>query len=62
MNTFKETLRRWWSKFKKEMKDLVDCTDWDKQLEFKFPEKKFDRDSSNDYNNKAKTGKQEKIS
>ena len=33
-----------------------------KQLEFEFPKKKFDRDSSNDYNNKAKTGKQEKIS
>ena len=33
-----------------------------KQLEFKFPGKKFDKDDSNDYNNKAKTGKQEKIS
>ena len=29
MNTFKETLRRWWKRFKKEMKDLVDSTDWD---------------------------------
>ena len=37
--------------------------DRDKQLEFEFPkEKKFDKDDSNDYNNKAKTGKQEKRS
>ena len=33
-----------------------------KQLEFEFPGKKFDKDDSNDYNNKAKTGKQEKRS
>ena len=37
--------------------------DRNKQLEFEFPkEKKFDKDDSNDYNNKAKTGKQEKRS
>ena len=37
--------------------------DRDKQLEFEFPkEKKLDKDGSNDYNNKARTGKQEKIS
>ena len=29
MSTFKETLRRWWSKFKKEMKDLINSSDWD---------------------------------
>ena len=31
-----------------------------KQLEFKFPkEKNFDKDDSNNYTDKAKTGKQE---
>ena len=26
---FMKTLSRWWSQFKKSMKDLIDCTDWD---------------------------------
>ena len=50
------TLRRFKMVIDKKSKDR------DKQLEFEFPKKKFDRDISNDYNNKAKTGKQEEKS